>query len=207
MAPSTDDKADSIQTADSTIRRGTVELICGCMFSGKTTALLDILNQEPADAIAVFKHHRDDRYSRTRIATHNGDGCEAIHVEHAADILDRVGEGVEVVAIDEGHFYDNALPDVCAKLAQRGKRVIVTALDLDMWGQPFDTIERLREIAGSVRVLRARCARCHQPATHTHRITPIVNRNLVGGGDDFEPRCRNCWSPPDSPRITSDQMR
>jgi len=185
---------------------GMVELISGCMFSGKTTALLSILKSQPSKRVAVFKHHRDDRYSNVEVVTHDGAALGAIHVRDASDIPDRVGDDIDVVAIDEGHFYDDALPDVCETLAARGKRVIVTALDLDMWGQPFPVIERLREIAGVVRVQQAVCAKCGKPATRTHRKTPIVDLKLVGGSGDFEPRCAACWSAPDHPRISSEEM-
>jgi thymidine kinase len=77
---------------------------------------------------------------------------------------------------------------------------------LDMWGDPFETIEALKACAEIVRVQRAVCACCNEPATHTHRKTPIVDRNLVGGEDDFEPRCETCWAPPPEPHIDSADM-
>ena len=206
MTPKTPNRTATPNGTTPTATRGVIELICGCMFSGKTTQLLDALSHEPADVIALFKHHRDDRYGTTRVVTHTGSGRPAIHVCRAADILEHVGETIEVVAIDEGHFYDRALPEVCRKLAQDGKRVIVTALDLDMWGLPLETIERLRALADVVRVRPALCARCGGPATLTFRKTPLRDRNLVGGSRDFEPRCRSCWSPPDHPRITPENM-
>lgn len=193
-------------SGDSIPRRGVIEIICGCMFSGKTTELLRQLRHEPAEAITVIKHNRDDRYSRTRITTHTGDGCEAINVSRASEILDGVSTSTEVVAIDEGHFFDDALPEVCQQLSSRGKRVIVTTLDLDMWGFPFETIERLRRLAAEVHVQHGVCAACGQPADHTHRKTPIRGRNLVGGSADFEPRCAACWSSPPEDRIDSSVM-
>ena len=176
------------------------------MFSGKTTVLLRLLRSEPAQAILVIRHDRDKRFSRSRITTHDGDGCEAVTVGCAREILDHAAAASEVVAVDEGHFYDAELPEICRQLANAGKRVIVTALDLDMWGLPFETIERLKEQAGAVHVRRATCARCGQPASHTHRKTPIVGGNLVGGSADFEPRCQNCWSPPPEEHIDSAEM-
>lgn len=186
--------------------RGIIEVICGCMFSGKTTELLRLLRNEPAEAILVVKHDRDKRYSRSRVMTHDGDGCDAVCVGRARDILEHTAEATEVVAIDEGHFYDSRLPDVCRRLAHGGKRVLVTTLDMDMWGLPFATIERLKDLAGVVRVLRAVCANCGKPATHTYRKTAIIGRNLVGGAADFEPRCRVCWSPPPENHVDSADM-
>jgi len=185
---------------------GVVELICGCMFSGKTTRLLQQLQDAPAQAILIVKHDKDDRYSRSQVMTHNGAGCPAVCVHSADDILNQVASATEVVAIDEGHFYDERLADVCAELARRGKRVIVTALDLDMWGRPFEVVERLKQVADVVSVQQARCAVCQQPATHTYRKTLIVGHRLVGGPEDFEPRCRSCWSPPPEAPIAASEM-
>lgn len=176
------------------------------MFSGKTTALLRALRQESADNILILKHDKDDRYSRSKIMTHDGDGFDAVTVSCAQDILDRVCHETKVVVIDEGHFYDEALPQVCKTLADQGKRVMVAALDLDMWGFQFSVIEQIRELAGVVRVQRSICAACGKPATHTHRKTPIIQNQIVGGSEDFEPRCRDCWSPPREAHIDSNEM-
>lgn len=199
--------AEASDTSEmSPTRRGIVELICGCMFSGKTTALLEILRDEPADVIAIFKHNKDRRYAAGQIVTHDGQGCQAQTVTCSTEILEHVPQAAQVVAIDEGHFYDDELPDVCRRLAGLGKRVIVTALDLDMWGLPFGSVDRIREIAGVVRVQQGCCACCGKPATHTYRKTPLVGKNLVGGADDFEPRCGACWSPPPENHVDSDEM-
>ena len=136
----------------------------------------------------------------------DGDGRDAVAVTCSEEILDTVCDATEVVVIDEGHFYDDGLPDVCKTLASRGKRVIIAALDLDMWGLQFPVIERIKEAAGVVRVQQSICAACGKPATHTHRKTPIVGTHIVGGAADFEPRCKDCWSPPKEAHIDSSEM-
>jgi thymidine kinase len=186
--------------------RGIVELICGCMFSGKTTRLLELLRVEAPERVLVVKHNKDRRYSDGQIVTHDGQGRSAVLAARADEIIEHVNDETEVVAIDEGHFYDDRLPAVCRDLAADGKRVLITSLDLDMWGMPFGNIEALKEIAAVVRVQRAVCAACGQPATRTHRKTPIVDCNLVGGSADFEPRCEACWSPPPEAHIDSAEM-
>lgn len=176
------------------------------MFSGKTTALLKELRQGPADNILICKHNKDDRYSRAKIMTHDGDGFDAVSVSCSSDIMGRVADATEVVVIDEGHFYDDGLPEVCKRLADQGKRVMIAALDLDMWGLQFSVIEKIREAAGVVRVQQSICAACGKPATHTHRKSPIIDKHIVGGSEDFEPRCRDCWSPPKEAHIDSSEM-
>ena len=177
-------------------RRGKVELICGCMFGGKTEELLRRARELDADKVVLFKHARDDRYSTTEIVTHRHNRHSAVTVPAAAEILQRVPPQAEWVGIDEGHFFDPALAEVCRALARRGCTVLVTALDLDSWGRPFAPVIRLREEADAVLIKHAACARCGRPADHTQRTTPIVNGNMVGGPEAFEPRCLSCWAPP-----------
>ncbi|MFH0983414.1 MAG: thymidine kinase [Planctomycetota bacterium] len=173
-----------------------VELICGCMFSGKTEELLRRARATDPDTVVLFKHVRDDRYSSTEIVTHRQDHHRAMAVSTSAAILERMPPEAELVGIDEGHFFDPALPGVCQELARRGCTVVVTALDLDSWGRPFAVIARLCEQADAVLIKRTPCARCGRPADHTQRTTPITGGNLVGGPEAFEPRCLSCWAPP-----------
>jgi len=177
-------------------RTGRIELICGCMFSGKTEELLRRTRAVDPDGLVLFKHSRDDRYSATEIVTHRHDRHQAVPVSFAAEILEQVPPGAGFVGIDEGHFFDPSLVPVCAELASRGCTVVVTALDLDSWGRSFACIMHLRERADAVLIKRATCACCGRPADHTQRTAPIVDANIVGGQEAFEPRCLNCWAPP-----------
>lgn len=166
------------------------------MFSGKTEELLRRARECDSGAVVLFKHARDDRYSTTEIVTHRQDHHPAVTVSAAAEVLERVPSQARWVGIDEGHFFDPDLPQVCRALASRGCHVLVTALDLDSWGRPFGPVARLREQADAVLIQRAPCARCGRPADHTQRTTPIIDGRMVGGPESFEPRCLGCWSPP-----------
>ena len=177
---------------------GRIELICGCMFSGKTTELIGRLIGTPEANVLVVKHSIDNRYLPNHIVTHDGRKRRARVVSSSAE-LRVAANGVSVLAIDEGHFFDAALPDVCRELADRHLRVIVTALDRDSWGRNFPIIDRLREVADEVEVKRGRCAQCGAPADHTQRLTPIINGDLIGGADDYAPSCADCFAPPKEP--------
>ena len=166
------------------------------MFSGKTMELLRRARAADPDKVVLFKHSRDDRYSATEIVTHRNDHHQAVTVSASGEVLRHVPPQVEFVGIDEGHFFDSALAEVCQGLVRRGCTVIVTALDLDSWGRPFVPVMRLREQADAVLIKRAVCARCGRPADRTQRTTPIADGNLVGGPEAFEPRCQGCWAPP-----------
>lgn len=150
----------------------------------------------PAGAAAIFKHHRDNRYAANEVVAHGRDRVAALAVGRATDILPKVTQGHRLVAIDEGHFFDDALVESCVVLARRGLQVVVTALDLNSWGMPFGVVERLRQAADECVLKTANCARCGQPATRTQRLTPIIAGQIIGGPESFEPRCLACWSPP-----------
>lgn len=180
---------------------GGIELILGCMFSGKTTRMLRrLLSAEPG-TYATFKHQRDTRYVQRMIVTHSGLSIEAEVVRASGEIIARLPDGVGMVGIDEAHFFDAGLPEVCEELRGRGVEVILTGLDRTSWGRPFPIIERLRGSADFVRMMTAVCARCGGAGEHTQRLTPVVGGDIVGGPDAFEPRCAACWRPPPEPPV------
>ncbi|MCH7592528.1 MAG: thymidine kinase [Planctomycetes bacterium] len=175
---------------------GPVTLISGCMFSGKTTELLRRVASYDRAKVAAFKHAVDVRYSRNEIVSHAGKAYPACAVTSAGEILSRLAPGLELVAIDEAHFLDVDLVDVTGILARRGLAVVLTSLDPDSWGRPFEVLERLRPIAGESVFLQATCARCDAVASRTQRLTPIVGGNMADGPENYEPRCPACWTPP-----------
>ncbi|UCG34238.1 MAG: hypothetical protein JSU68_06295 [Phycisphaerales bacterium] len=176
---------------------GSITLISGCMFSGKTTALIREAGAAEAAGrrVVVFKHGVDRRYAGGEVVTHNGARVAARAVKVSADVLATAGSA-EVVAIDEGHFFDDELPAVCAALRERGVDVIVTALDRMWKGQHFPTIQRLAEMADRHERVLAVCARCGRPATVSQRIRPFDRPgDFVGGAESYEPRCEACFVP------------
>ena len=179
--------------------RGTVTLISGCMFSGKTSELLRRVAMHDQAKVAAFKHAIDVRYSPSEIVSHAGQSYPARAITSAGEILSRLPAAVELVAIDEAHFLDVDLVDVTAILARRGKNVVLTSLDPDSWGRPFDVVERLRPIAGETIPLQTACAQCAARATRTQRLTPIIGGNMADAPENYEPRCPDCWAPPPEP--------
>lgn len=186
------------------LRRGTVTLISGCMFSGKTTELLRRLSRFPLPSILAVKHTIDTRYSVTRIVTHAGTAFPARAISDPLDIAACLSDDIEIVAIDEAHFFPEGLADVVRQLAKRGIEVVLTSLDPNSWGRPFRVNGRLRLIADEPILMCAICACCGGSADRTQRLIPIVDGNLVGGPESYEPRCRICWTPPpESPPVSS----
>ena len=181
-------------------REGWIEVICGCMFAGKTEELIRRINvlSYARKNILVFKPKIDDRYSTTEIASHAGSKVPCIVISEAKEILNHVNYDTDVVAIDEVQFFGEDVVDICEYLADSGLRVMVAGLDKDFRGEPFGVLPDLLTRAEFVTKLTAVCAKCGAPATRTQRIIngkpasfndPIVS---VGAKEAYEPRCRHC---------------
>ena len=176
--------------------RGSLTLILGCMFRGKTVELFRALTHFDTQFISVFKHVSDNRYDPDSVVSHGGKAIPAVRIASAEEIPALVGGDVSCVAIDEGHFFDRPLADVAASLTCRGVSVLVTALDRDSWSQPFSVVDKLRLVADREVLLFATCASCGARADRTQRTKPIVNGQMVGGPESYQPRCARCWVPP-----------
>jgi len=174
--------------------RGRVELICGPMFAGKTTLLVERLTAAGAAGVTVvaIKPARDTRYEARRIVTHDGGALDARPIATAAELVPAVA-GAVVVGVDEAHFFDASLAKECQSLAQHGVRVIAAGVDLDHRGQLFEVMATLQRMADEVTRLESVCARCGAPATLTQRLVASEARIVVGGAGDYEPRCAQCF--------------
>jgi len=181
--------------------QGSITAIIGCMFSGKTTMILDRLIGTDPEQTRAFKHACDQRYQPDAIVSHAGRSSPAVSLNFAREIEEHLTPAIRLVAIDEAHFFDEDLIAVLRRLAMAGTEVITTSLDCGSWGQPMPVTQQLIEIADRTILRHATCARCGGPANHTQRLTPIVDGNLVGGPECYEPRCGTCWHPPPEPHV------
>lgn len=172
--------------------RGWIEVVCGCMFSGKTEELLRRVRRAEIakQKVELFKPEIDVRYDEVLIVSHNETGMNSTPVKSAQNILLLAGTA-EVVGIDEAQFFDQALVEVCTSLAAMGKRVIVAGLDMDYLGRPFGPMPELLAIADFVTKVHAICVKCGALATHSYRKNKDLNqRVLLGEKDEYEPLCR-----------------
>jgi thymidine kinase len=175
---------------------GRIEVICGCMFAGKTGRLILLLQQARGrgQKVAAFKHLCDTRYDADHLVAHDGRRYPAVAVACADEVLAR-SAGVEVVAVDEAQFFGRPLVRVSQLMRGRGQRLILAGIDHDAWGQEFVPLPQLKELADAVEVLTPPCAICGRPARFSQRLTPVIDGNLIGGKGDFEPRCAACFRP------------
>jgi thymidine kinase len=175
-------------------KRGSIEVITGSMFSGKTEELIRRLRRARFAGLRVeiFKPSLDVRYSETRIVSHDEKSIHSTPVDNAGSIL-LLASGVDVAGIDEAQFFDNSLVDVCNKLADEGVRVVVAGLDMDYMGNPFGPIPSLLSIAEYVTKVHAICVRCGSLAQYSFRKTDDQSVVLLGEMDKYEPLCRKCY--------------
>lgn len=176
---------------------GWIEVIAGSMFSGKSEELIRRLRRAriARQKVQVFKPRIDARYSHDHIVSHSEMRHESSPVETAAEILALIEAGTDVVGIDEGQFFDNALVGVANELASRGLRVIIAGLDQDYTGRPFEPMPQLLAIAEYITKTHAICVRCGQPANYSQRIVNVEGRVVVGASEAYEARCRRCFVP------------
>lgn len=186
-------------------RGGWIEVIAGVMFSGKSEELLRRVRRAAIAKrrVMVFKSHLDERYGGVfKVSSHDGRMTEAIPVDTAAQIAERVQVDTQVVAIDEAQFLDERVVSLATDLATRGVRVILAGTDTDFRGEPFGSMPELMAIAEIVDKLHAICVRCGNPASRNQRLidgkpalysSPTI---MVGGDDTYEARCRACHQVP-----------
>lgn len=181
---------------------GSIEIITGSMFSGKTEELIRRLKRAllARQRVQAFKPRIDTRYDLTRIVSHGAIAIDAVAVATSESLEVRVEDDADVVAIDEAQFFDAGIVEVCERLANRGMRVIAAGLDQDYLGRPFAPMPELMAIAEDVTKVRAVCAVCGSPASRSQRLIPEATTVLVGGSESYEARCRACFEPREVPR-------
>ncbi len=174
---------------------GSIELICGSMFSGKTEELIRRLNRARIAKLKVeiFSPKADTRFSEDALISHNAKSIPSTPVDSASAIL-LLSNDAHVIGIDEAQFFDDQLPEVCNILANKGIRVIVAGLDMDFKGRPFGPMPAIMAIAESVTKLHAVCVVCGNPALYSYRLVPDNARILLGEKESYEPRCRICYN-------------
>jgi thymidine kinase len=182
---------------------GRIEVICGCMFSGKTEELIRRIRQVQVarQSFQIFSPKLDTRYSTSQVASHTGNRIDALPVSSIHEVIAE-SENVHVVAIDELHFLEDSPEEIvtgCQSLADRGLRVIVAGLDQTYRADPFPPMAMLAAVAEQVDKLVAICVKCGSYATRSQRLidgrpaprdAPTI---VVGGLDMYEARCRNCF--------------
>lgn len=177
---------------------GSIEVVTGSMFSGKTDELIRRLRRATIarQKVQVFKPIIDDRYQVDKVTSHAGTVFSALPVRSSSELLKNLEPDTSVVGIDEAQFFDEGIVEVAQTLAERGIRVIVAGLDTDFRGEPFGCMPVFMAVAEHVDKLQAICMVCGEAASRTQRLVngkparyndPVV---IVGASEMYEARCR-----------------
>lgn len=176
---------------------GSLEVICGSMFSGKSEELMRRIKRThfANKKSIIFKPSIDNRYSADAVASHDGKNMRAVSITYAEEIEKYITYDVQVIGIDEVQFIAGDLESVIEKLIEHGKRVIVSGLDMDYLGHPFEKTMRLMATADRVTKLQAICTGCGESAVHSARFDKEnKNRVVIGETDQYTPLCRTCYA-------------
>ena len=180
---------------DAESHSGWIEVLSGCMFSGKTEELIRRLNRAliAKQHVEIFKPAIDKRYHEIKIVSHAEREIRSTPVNFANDILLLAGD-CDVVGIDEAQFFDEAIVDVCNQLANSGKRVIIAGLDMDFEGNPFGPMPNLLAIAEFVTKVHAICVQTGELASYSFRLADKKGQVLIGEKDKYEARSRRAFA-------------
>ncbi|BAM48192.1 thymidine kinase [Amphibacillus xylanus] len=189
------------------MKQGSIELICGSMFSGKSEELIRRIRRAKYGKLntVVFKPAIDNRYSEEAIMTHNGNSIKAYSVTSLSELVEKLSPEIDVVGIDEVQFFEKEIVDLVSQLADLGFRVILAGLDTNFRGEPFGFMPELMALSESVTKLNAICPKCGADASRTQRLIdqkpahyddPIIK---IGASESYEPRCRKCHEVPGKP--------
>jgi thymidine kinase len=175
-------------------KSGSIEVIAGSMFSGKTEELIRRLKRAKIarQKVEIFKPAMDTRYSTAEVVSHDENSIMSTPVENSGNIMLLTAD-VDVIGIDEAQFFDSGLIDVCVSLANNGIRVIVAGLDMDFKGKPFGPIPALMSVADHITKVHAICMRCGDVAQFSHRLSNAGKLVLLGEKNEYEPLCRSCY--------------
>lgn len=183
-----------LNTQSGKLKSGWIEVITGCMFSGKTEELIRRINRAliARQKIKILKPHTDQRYHPTLVVSHNERVIDSIVVTSSSDMIDLAKE-YEVIGIDEAQFFDEGIVAVCNQLANEGKRVIVAGLDMDYEGKPFGPMPNLLAVAEYVTKLHAICTKTGDLASFSFRLTHEAEQVKLGDANAYEARSRSSF--------------
>lgn len=191
-------------------KRGSIEVICGPMFSGKSEELIRRLRRAKIakQEIIVFKPKLDTRRGIDKVSSHNGAYIEAVPVDQLEIVTEYLKQHiVHVIGFDEVQFFPENIISIICNLVEQGKRIIIAGLDLDFRGIPFGSIPTLLAIADHITKLQAICTQCGQDAHFSQRLVdniparfddPIIQ---LGAQESYQARCRNCYIIDKQPRF------
>lgn len=181
---------------------GSIDLILGCMWSGKTTELLRRIDRYliAGKKAILLKPQKDVRYSETKVVTHsNSNNVQLSYTAQSVNSLfndismEDLVKNYDIIGIDEGNFFEEEIVSFCDILAFSGKKVIISALDGDYQRRKFGFILDLIPKSEHIQKLSAICFGCKKKAYFTDRTSNETEQTVIGGKDKYQSVCRTCF--------------
>ena len=175
---------------------GYLVVILGCMFSGKTTRLLEIYNMYTICDISccVINYKEDTRYSKTKLVTHDKRGIPCIFSESLKDAINKNIDTYNVFLINEGQFFPDLYENVSYMVNEKNKKVYVCGLDGDYKREKFGSILDLIPLCDKFSKQYAICKMCKNgtKACFSKRISCEKEQTVIGS-TNYIPVCRKCY--------------
>lgn len=171
----------------------------GCMFSGKSTALVHHASRHRAvgKSVLLINHSFDSRCDDKEVKTHDGTCSLAIKASKLSEVDVR---DHDIIGIDEGQFFPD-LEEVVKRWILQGKDVAVAGLSGDFMGRPFASMSNILPHADNIVFKKALCMECGEPAIFSKRMIKSHDIVLVGGKSAYRAVCRKHFHGPEGTTV------
>lgn len=182
------------------IECGSLTVISGCMFSGKTNKLIELYNNHNnKENCLAINYILDNRYTdKNEIISHDNNKIPCIIINDLIELIYNteyynIFKKAPVIYINEAQFFQNLLKWCTYFMKIHKKHIVICGLDYDFKKQPFGDIIECQNIATKIYKLHSTCNKCGQNAIYTHRINKSQNQILIGI-KEYIPVCDKCWT-------------
>jgi thymidine kinase len=164
---------------------GSLNLIIGPMYSGKTSTLIIRYNRHTIARrkCIMIKYKHDTRYDDKMIVSHNGIKVQAISCEELLNV-DHIVKEYDVICIDEVQFYKDA-HIFCDKWANEGLIVEACGLNGTFERKPFNVISLLIPKCNDITYMKSICVETSGEAYYSKRNTNDTEVEVIGGVDMY----------------------
>lgn len=167
-------------------RTGKLHLIMGCMWSGKTSELINRYKRYSLGnkKCLMIKYKFDTRYTgENKIISHDGVTVNSASCSMLYQLEDIVLE-YDVICIDEIQFFKDG-HIFSDKWANEGKIVEVCGLNGTSDRKPFDVISKLIPLVDKIKTFKAVCRETGKSAIYSHRFSDDVGDICIAGDDKY----------------------
>jgi len=173
---------------------GSIKLIIGCMYSGKTSELIREYNKWKSinKTVLIINFAEDERYGKDNfLYSHDKIKAQCVKTLKLNNITKQILDEYEIILINEGQFFSDLKENVINWCDNYNKHIIVAGLDGDFERNKFGDILDLIPHADDVVKIKGLCSLCKDgtSAIFSLRITNDKEQKVIGS-DNYIPVCR-----------------